>query len=107
MPKEKKNREKNQADWREFEKREALIKTRSKFFSHLSISLLTFLLALGLFQAEFDGLQGFLVDALFRIRPNSGSHPAIKLVAYDLQSSAPYQITQKIPVEDQGMIKDV
>lgn len=100
MPKRIEKLKKTQADWSDLERREAQIKTRSKFFSHLSVSLLTVLLALGLFQADFDGFKGVLVDGLFRVSPNSGPHTAIKLVSYDAQSAAQYQINQKIPTEE-------
>ncbi|MFM8312928.1 MAG: ATP-binding protein [Deltaproteobacteria bacterium] len=91
---------KRQADWSELEKREAAIKPRSKFFSHLSVSLLTLVLTIGLHQADFDSLKGLLIDGLFRTQLDSHPHPAIKLVAYDTQSAARYQINYKIPTEE-------
>lgn len=100
MPKNIKKQKRSKADWNDFEKREATIKTRSKLLSHLSVSVLTVFLALGLFQAEFDGFKGLLIDGLFRILPSSGANPNIKLVGYDNESAAPYQVTHKIPADE-------
>jgi len=91
---------KTQADRSDFEKREANIKSRSKFFSHLSVSLLTLLLTLGLFQADFDGLKGVLVDGLFRAKLSSRPHDSIRLVAYNSESTARHSISEKIPAEE-------
>jgi len=91
---------KTQADRSDFEKREANIKSRSKFFSHLSVSLLTLLLTLGLFQADFDGLKGVLVDGLFRTKLSSRPHDSIRLVAYNSESAARHSISEKIPAEE-------
>ncbi len=91
---------KNQADRNEFERREAHIKSRSKFFSHLSATLLTLFFIAGMFQSDLQSLRGILIDGLFRTQLSSKPHPAISLVAYDQESSARYQGSKKIPSKE-------
>lgn len=88
------------ADRNEFEKREAKIKPRSKFFSHLSATVLTMVFIFGLFHADLQGLQGVLIDMLFRTQWSSSPHPAISIVAYNEESASRYQGSHKIPAEE-------
>lgn len=88
------------ADRTEFEKREVEIKPRSKFFSHLSATGLTIVFIFGLFHADLQGLQGVLIDMLFRTQWSSSPHPAISIVAYNEESASRYQGSHKIPAEE-------
>lgn len=91
---------KGQADLNDFEKREATIKPRSKFFSHLSATLLTLLFTVGLLQSDLQSFKGFLIDGLFRADKTPRPHPAISLVTYDQESAARYQNSRVIPAEE-------
>lgn len=80
---------------------------KTKVFSHLSASLLAVVCVFIFFQFDLLGLRGFLVDALFRTQWWSAPHPDIKLIAYNDESSARYEGSTKIPVEELVKIFDI
>ncbi len=80
---------------------------KSRILSHLSASLLAVVCVFIFFQFDLLGLRGFLVDGLFRSQWKSFTHPDIKLISYNDESSARYEGSTKLPVEEVSKLFDV
>ncbi len=83
-----------------FPKREGAIKQQSKWATHVSASVLVTVFVVALGQFSLDGLNGVLVDALFRTHWKKSPVTSISLVAYDDASSRRFGGSLKIPVEE-------
>lgn len=77
--------------------RESSAAERSRLYAHLSVSAIAILLQIVLFQFDFEGFRGTLVDLFFRTQFWSSPHPDIRLVAFDEASSRFYNGTTRLP----------
>jgi signal transduction histidine kinase len=72
----------------------------SRFFSHLSASFLVLLFVGGLSQFHLAGLNGILVDGLFRAQVWGKPNPDIALIAYDDSAGRRHVGTLKMPADE-------
>lgn len=82
---------------REIKPRDPAAAERSRTYAHLSVTAIAVLLQVVLFQFDFDGFRGTLVDLFFRTQFWSSPHPDIRLVAFDEASSRFYNGTTRLP----------
>ncbi len=83
-----------------FAARRGAITRQSKTTTHLSATLLVSIFVLAMGQFALDGLNGILVDGLFRTRWKKNPVPDIALIAYDDVASRRYGGSLKFPVDE-------
>ena len=80
------------------------IKTRSKVFSHMSATLLGLLFVFSVSQFELAGLNGLIVDGLYRTQWWKSPDSNVVLIGYDDDSSNRYDGLTKLPAEEVAQV---
>lgn len=74
--------------------------SRSRIFSHLSVTVLGGLFVFAVMQFAMDGLKGILVDGLFRMPSPARKNNDIIIIAYDDLASERYGFGARFPVDE-------